>query len=47
MSSPSLKEEMAHYERALPDSEDKTYAYLYKVYGGGSSSTVSRATDGP
>ena len=31
MTSPSLKEEMAHYERALPDSDDKTYAYLYKV----------------
>jgi hypothetical protein len=31
MNSPSLKEEMAHYERALPDSDDKTYAYLYKV----------------
>ena len=29
--SPSLKEEMAHYERALPGSADKTYAYLYRV----------------
>ena len=28
MSSPSLKEGTAHYERAHPDSEDKTYAYL-------------------
>jgi hypothetical protein len=31
LSSPSLKEEMAHIERALPDSEDKTYAALYRV----------------
>ena len=31
LTSPSLKEELAHYERALPGSEDKTYAYLYRV----------------
>ena len=31
LSSASLKEVMAHYERALPDSEDKTYAALFKV----------------
>jgi hypothetical protein len=47
MSSPSLKEEMAHYERALPDSDDKTYAYLYKVLRRRVSSTGRRVTDGP
>ena len=31
LNSASLKEEMAHYERALPDSDDTTYAALYKV----------------
>ena len=31
LSSTSLKEEMAHHERALLDSEDKTYAALHKV----------------